>query len=530
MRKFSGLLLLLFCVLGLSAGDKLFNTSSERKVFYVSQFMEFNEISSHELQFLKRVLHRAKQENVRAVIFELDTPGGSVNVAYKYLSVLAKSEVPVIAYLHPNGISAGAIIALGADRIAIKPEGMIGDAMPLQLGPGGTKPITERPASPKADEKKPPESKTEKTDTPADKTDAPTDKDKAEKNVPKLPAELDEVLRKLQDTPKPSASDEELLNQKFLTVFFKALQILAEKNDRPVRVVRAMADPYQRLTEEQDGIVHDKVSPLTLSAAEAKKLNVVDYIARDRHDLVSQLGLADCEIIAIAKGPLEQVVTFLTYPAIAGVLLMIGLVGLYVEVKTPGFGVPGILGLSALTLFFLGHVGSGASDWGPMVVFVVGLILLLLEIFVIPGFGIIGILGIVCVVTSFFMAFGWEKIETAAYVISLSMLAAIGIMVILAFYLTKPMFRMVALDSRQLSSDGYTAFKDALVAPGDCGVTVSMLRPAGIAMIDGKRLDVMTEGSFIEADVPVQVTDIRGGQIIVNSITQPINHKENNQV
>lgn len=534
MRNLLLLLLFSFCSLGLTAGDRelRYKLSSDKKVFYVSQFTEFNEISSHELLFLKRVLKRAEKENVRAVIFELDTPGGSVNVAYKYLSVLAKSSVPTIAYLHPNGISAGAIIALGADRIAISPGGMIGDAMPLQMSPGGIKPITERepaekdvPKDKKADKEPATDKKEEK------KSDGkPEEKKSEEKKTEekKVPSDLTDILRELQDTPKPSASDQELLNQKFLTVFFKALQVLAEKNDRPVRVIRAMADPYQRLTEKQDGIRHDKVSPLTLSAAEAKKLNVVDYISKDKLDLISQLGLADCEIIHVEKSSIEQIISFLTYPAIAGILLMLGLVGLYVEIKTPGFGVPGIMGLTALTLFFLGHVGSGASDWGPMVVFVVGLILLLLEIFVIPGFGVVGILGIICIIVSFFMAFGWEEFETAAYVVGLSMLGAIGLMIVLACYLTKPIFRLVTLNSRQLSSEGYTAFKDAQVAIGDCGVTVSMLRPAGIATISGKRLDVITEGNFIEADAAVQVTAIRGGQIIVNTITN--NHKDIEQV
>ncbi len=524
MRKiFTLFAIFLAAVTCRGAESKLFDPASEKKVLYVSQFTEFKEISSHELLFLKRVLARAEQENIRAVIFELDTPGGSVYVAYKYLSVLAKSKVPVIAYLNPNGISAGAIIALGADRIAINPGGMIGDAMPIQSGPGGTKPITER--EDKKEEKKEPKKDEKKPETP-EKKEQPPEVPKEGDSGPKIPA-LDEILRELPDLPKPSASDEELLSQKFLTVFFKALQVLAEKNDRPVRVVRAMADPYQRLTLERDGIQHDKVSPLTLSAAEAKRLKVVDYVARDSHDLVSQLGLADCQIISVEKSALEQVISFLTYPAIAGVLLMIGLVGIYVEVKTPGFGVPGIIGVTALTLFFLGHVGSGASDWGPMVVFVVGLVLILLEIFVIPGFGVVGILGILCVVVSFFMAFGRENIETAVYVVGLSLLGSIGVMVVLAFYLTKPIFRLVALDSRQLSSDGYTAFKDAQVAIGDCGVTVSMLRPAGIALIDGKRLDVMTEGTFIDPDIPIQVTDIRGGQIVVNIITN--NPNNNNQ-
>ena len=137
----------------------------------------------------------------------------------------------------------------------------------------------------------------------------------------------------------------------------------------------------------------------------------------------------------IRRTDTEQIGAFLATPAIAGLLLMIGLVGLFVEIKTPGFGVPGVLGISALTLFFLGHIACGASDWGPMVVFFVGLLLIALEIFLIPGFGLVGVLGILCVLVSFFWAFGFENISTALRVITLSLTAAIVIMIVLAVYI-----------------------------------------------------------------------------------------------
>lgn len=508
-------LLSLFYILNSFADTNttLFDPLSKKKIFFVPQFSEFKEISAHELLFLKKILMRAEKENIRAVIFEMDTPGGDVMVAYKYLSVLAKSKVPTIAYLNPNGISAGAIIALGANRIAINPNGMIGDAMPITMNPGGMKPVTEHTEQPDSDKK---DSKdTKEHDEKQKSFDKPPFVPTVDDSSSPSPA-LDELLKELQKmSPKPSVSDEKLLNQKFLTVFFKALQVLSEKNGRPTRVVRAMADPYQRLDLKIDGIQHDKVSPLTLSAKEAKALHIVDYIVRDRHDLVQQLKLENCELTVVEKSGWEQVVSFLTFPPFAGVLLALGLVGIFVEIKTPGFGVPGILGLTLLTLFFLGHVSSGASDWGPMVVFIVGLVLLLVEIFLIPGFGIIGILGLLCILGSFIMAFGAEKFQTAIYVVSTSFLTAIGIMIVLAFYLTKPIWGKLELKTVQLSSEGYQAHDDFPLSPGDKGTAISMLRPAGIAVIKGTRYDVITQGEFIEVNSEIEVLTVRGGQIIV---------------
>ncbi|MCK4983591.1 MAG: hypothetical protein KAS17_11740, partial [Victivallaceae bacterium] len=385
--------MMLAAVLAITGASKfsdrtLFSESADDVVYYVPQFTNFAEISSQEMHFLRKTLRDAEKNNVKAVIFEIDTPGGSVKTAYKYASVLAKSKVPVIAYVNPHGISAGMIIALAANRIAIDPAGIIGDAMPIQMTSGGIVPIIDREKKHEREnldreEEKKEIKREEKKEVEKEKT--------KEKSPDKVIIErMEKELKNLKDKfkkKKYKSTDKDLASQKFLTVFFKKLEGYAEKNDRPKRVVRAMADPYQKLTLKRDGIEHSKISPLTLSAKEAKNLNVVDYICDSREELLQKLGLGNCRLQVIKKSAVDQLVSFLTYPAIAGILIALGLVGIYVEIKTPGFGVPGILGVTALTLFFLGHMGSGASEWGPIVIFFVGMLLLALEIFVIPGFG-----------------------------------------------------------------------------------------------------------------------------------------------
>ena len=380
--------MMLAAVLAITGASKfsdrtLFSESADDVVYYVPQFTNFTAISSQEMHFLRKTLRDAEKNNVKAVIFEIDTPGGSVKTAYEYASVLAKSKVPVIAYVNPHGISAGMIIALAADRIAIDPAGIIGDAMPIQMTAGGIIPIIDREKKhdrenlDKEEEKK----EEKKEGNREEKKEVEKEKTK-EKSPDKVVIErMGKELKRLKDKfkkKKYKSTDKDLANQKFLTVFFKKLEGYAEKNDRPKRVVRAMADPYQKLTLKRDGYVHSKISPLTLSAKEAKKLNVVDYICDSREEVLQKLGLGNCRLQVIKKSAVDQLVSFLTYPAIAGILIALGLVGIYVEIKTPGFGVPGILGVTALTLFFLGHMGSGASEWGPIVIFFVGMVLLAL--------------------------------------------------------------------------------------------------------------------------------------------------------
>ncbi len=498
----------------------MFSESADNVVYYVPQFTNFSEISTQEMHFLKKTLRKAEKNNVKAVIFEIDTPGGSVKTAYEYASVLAKSKVPVIAYVNPHGISAGMIIALAADRIAIDPAGVIGDAMPIQMSSGGIIPIIDqerkfdRENQDKEEEVKKEEVKKKVTKEKSKKQDA--DKVVIEK--------MEKELKKLKDRLKKKiykSNDKDLANQKFLTVFFKKLEAHAEKNDRPIRVVRAMADPYQKLTLKQDGIEHSKISPLTLSAKEAKKLKIVDYICDSREELLDKLGLENCRVEVIKKSPVDQLVSFLTYPAIAGILIALGLVGIYVEIKTPGFGVPGILGVTALTLFFLGHMGSGASEWGPIVIFFVGMVLLALEIFVIPGFGIVGLLGITCIVISFFAAFGFKNFAAASHTVAYSLLGALITIILLTIYVLpkSSMFKWIRLDTVQKREEGCMAHKNvSLDLLHQTGIAHTTLRPVGSIIINDKIYEATTQGDFIEKGENIEVIEATPMKITVKKV------------
>lgn len=486
---------------------------AEGTVYFVPQFSDFKEISSQDMLFLKKTLRRAEKNKVKAVIFEMDTPGGRIDVALEYVSMLLKSKVPTVAYLNPQGISAGMIIALAADRIAINPNGVIGDAMPIQIRPDGIKPVTEK-------------DKAEKDKPDKDSKDNKTDKDKQDDLYTPVVEKVLKEIQKLKSSDKEKDKDQEtenskLADQKFLTVFFKVLEVLAQKNDRPEKIVRAMADPYQRLTLKEDGIEHQKTSPLTLSAAEAQKMKVVDFTCSGKEDLLKQLKLTNCQVETVIKSPTEQIISFLAHPAVSGLLLILGILGLYVEIQHPHFGVSGVLGLTALTLFFLGHVASGASDWGPMVICFVGLLLLLIEIFLIPGFGIIGILGISCIMISFFAAFGMENIESAISVISISLLVASTLIILLTIYILpkSTIFKKIMLTTQNTNAEGFASHvNNDVELLHKRGVAYSTLRPAGSVEVDGKRYDVVADGDFIQQGEAIEITKVDGLKITVKRV------------
>jgi membrane-bound serine protease (ClpP class) len=523
--------MMLAAVLAITGASKfsdrtLFSESADDVVYYVPQFTNFAEISSQEMHFLRKTLRDAEKNNVKAVIFEIDTPGGSVKTAYEYASVLAKSKVPVIAYVNPHGISAGMIIALAADRIAIDPAGIIGDAMPIQMTAGGIIPIIDREKKHERENLDKEEEKTEEKKESSREEKKEVEKEKTkEKSPDKVVIErMGKELKRLKDKfkkKKYKSTDKDLANQKFLTVFFKKLEGYAEKNDRPKRVIRAMADPYQKLTLKRDGIEHSKISPLTLSAKEAKKLNVVDYICDSREEVLQELGLGNCRLQVIKKSAVDQLVSFLTYPAIAGILIALGLVGIYVEIKTPGFGVPGVLGVTALTLFFLGHMGSGASEWGPIVIFFVGMVLLALEIFVIPGFGIVGLLGITCIIISFFAAFGFKNFASASQTVAYSLLGALITIILLTVYVLpkSSIFKWIRLDAVQKRSEGCMSHKNvSQELVNQFGVAYTKLRPVGSIMINDKIYEATTRGDFIEKGENIEVIEATPMKITVKKV------------
>lgn len=531
-----------------------FDSTAEDIIYYVPQFSDFQEISIHEMRFLKETLRDAKEHNVKAVIFEIDTPGGQIDVALKYVSILAKAEVPTIAFVNPQGISAGMIVALAADRVAINPNGTIGDAMPMQLSQQGYRPVTDKPdkkeEKPKIAEKtkagkSPAEKKTEaakdkKEDQgdseKKDKTKVDDEKKKKQEAEKKKQQENDDRHKKTQDQieglrkliknfdklknkKELTPEEKKLADQKFLTVFFKVLQVLAEKNNRPVKVVRAMADPYQKLSEKEDGIEHTKVSPLTLSAVEAKRLKVVDYICRSKTALKNELGLKNCKIVTKNKTPTHYIIFFLAHPLVSGLLIVIGLIGLYIEAKTPGFGFAGGLGLVALALFFFGHVGIGDSNWVPTLIFLIGIILLALEIFVIPGFGITGISGIIAIFASLLLAFGWDNIELAINTVGISMIVAVILIIFLTIYVLpkSTVFKKITLDTSHSNKAGFSSHeKPDKSLVGLEGIVHTTLRPTGLAIIDDQRLDVITEGDFIEKGEKIKVQKVEGMRIIVD--------------
>ena len=240
-----------------------------------------------------------------------------------------------------------------------------------------------------------------------------------------------------------------------------------------------------------------------------------DGTASSLEDLLARHGLANAAVVEFTPSLAERLARWITSPMVMPVLLTIGLAGLVIEIFTVGFGVPGTIGLIALGLFFGGSMLAGMSGWEAVLIFILGLILLGVEVLILPGFGVVGIAGLGAMIVSIILAA--PDLEQA--VISL-VLAIFGTMVLLFLSIkllpSRRVWQRVVLGVKQEKEEGYLApslsLQDLLGAEG---ISVSPLRPAGTIEVNGERIDVVTDGNFIPVNTPVKVVKVEGSRVIV---------------
>jgi membrane-bound serine protease (ClpP class) len=398
--------------------------------------------------FVQRVLNEAAAADAAAVILEINTFGGRVDAAVLIRDALLNARVKTVAFVNKRAISAGALISLAAERIAMADGGTIGAATPVQMGQGGA-----------------PEAVSEKT----------------------------------------------------VSYVRKEFRATAEARKRPPLIAEAMVDPDVVIK----GLV-EKGKLLTLTADEALKHKIADFRANSIESVLKQLDLEGAEVRRLAPNWAEEFVRFLTNPIVSSLLMTVGMLGIIIEIRTPGFGVPGALGIASLALFFWGHWLVQLAGWEELLLFTSGLVLLVLEIFVIPGFGIAGVLGIAALLAGLSLSLvgggaSWEFILRALGRVVFSLLFAAAASLLLLRYLPRlPFGRRLILDTGLSAGAGYaSAPEEDRSWLGKSGTTLTPLRPAGIADIGGQRVDVVSDGEFVESGAPITVSRVDGNRIVV---------------
>lgn len=301
-------------------------------------------------------------------------------------------------------------------------------------------------------------------------------------------------------------------DEKTVSYVRKEFRSTADARGRPGVIAEAMVDA----DVEIDGLI-DKGKLLTLTTEDALLHGVADAEADDIPELLEALGISNASVERVGENWAERVLRFLTHPAIASLLMTLALLGLVIELRSPGFGVPGLVGLSCLALFFWGHWLVHLVGFEQVLLVVVGLALLAVEVFLLPGFGVAGVLGIAALgagLTSSLFGAGASLraigLALARVTIS-SALALVGSLLLLRFLPALPGGRRLVLQTALAEGDRH----DRASLLGTVGPCLTDLRPAGIATLDGRRVDVVSDGGFIDKGEQVVVVRDEGSRVVV---------------
>lgn len=407
------------------------------------------------------VIRRGVKEAMAAesdiLLLDINTNGGRVDVTEEIIDILGRFKGKTVAYVNTRAFSAGAFISVAAQEIYMAPQSVIGAAAPVMMSPGGT-------------------------------------------GVEKLP---------------------EAFEAKMTSAVRAMVRTQAEKNGHNIDVIEAMIDRTVKLEIEGE-VLNREGSLLTLTDRQASKLYgdparplLSKGTEESIESLLGTLGHGTSEVVRVEPTGTERLGTWIN--AISPLLLIIGVMGLYIEFKTPGFGIFGIVGIVAFAIYFLGGYVAGLSAAGWMLVFVAGLILILVELLVFPGTLIAGITGGALVLVALVMAMvdvfpGGPAVPSLPDLrlplrnMGLAMVGSMLLMAALATYFPRTsMYRgLVSETASGVESIAALEVEQADLM-GRAGVSVSVLSPGGKARFGEELRDVITRGERIEVGRPVRI-------------------------
>ncbi len=425
--------------------------------------------------YLERVVGEAVDAGAPAVILEIDTPGGRLDAVLQMQDTLLDADVRTIAFVNRTAFSAGALIAIAAEEIYMVPGAVMGAATPV-------------------------------------------------------------------DAAGETASE------KVVSAVRKTFKTTAEVRGREPLVAEAMVDPDVAI----DGLVAWS-ELLTLTTNEATTWGYADGIVANRDELLQAAGLNSAAIEETSPRPAERFVRFVTNPVVASLLISAAILLIIGDFFVGGLGAMGGIGLLLLATFFWGHMLAGLAGWEDIALVALGLVLIAVEVFVIPGFGVPGIVGLAALAGGFWLAMVGREIRTpeaterAGWSVAAALLAVVvGTVALLAFL---PHLRRagglvlqaqggngapaaapspsgwlrwfgggsnLGLPAEQTPQRGRPA-QGRLLA-GTSGVALSDLRPSGTADIQGRQVDVVTNGEYIPAGEAITVVTDEGYRRVVRRV------------
>ena len=457
---------------------------SQQAPAYVFVISISGEIEPGMAAFLKRALNDVPDTSDTVIVVEMDTFGGRVDSALEMVDALLNvKNARTIAFVTNKAISAGALISLACNQLVMKNNTTIGDCAPITYTKEGPKIMGEKFQSP-------------------------------------LRAKF-RTLAKRNGYPA-------VLAESMVTADMEVYRVKLDGN-----LMFMDAQEYQDLGKEQQARVTYKKTVvakgelLTMDDTEARDLGFSSMSVAGSEEMLKQLDLSDRTITRIEESWSESLVSLIG--KLSPILMLIGLGSLYTEIKAPGFGVPGVVGILCLSLVFFNQYLVGLANYTELFIVFIGVVLMGFELFVLPGFGIAGIAGIICITVGLLLSLQdfvipdpnlpWEKELLISNM--LNVLSSVLGSFLLALFILRYVFPRLSKTVRgpylttPLADARLDLPKATTLQAGQTGTAITLLRPSGKANIDGIRYDVVTQGDFVPKGSKIRVATIKGTRIVV---------------
>lgn len=319
-----------------------------------------------------------------------------------------------------------------------------------------------------------------------------------------------------------NGSDGAAAPDKYQSYMRSMMRSTAEANGRNPQIAEAMVD--EKLVVPG---LSDAQSVITFSVSEAIQNGYCEGEFTSKKAILAAQNLQTAQVVAYEEKMVDTIISFFLNPAVSGLLILLIIGGIYFELQSPGIGFPLALAISAALLYFIPYYLNGLAENWEILAFVIGIILLAVEFFVIPGFGVFGVAGIVLTLGGLVLgmlpneAFDFEWVPSsqlfeALLTVILAALAAVG----LVFWLTPKVnewgaFKHLALATTQDRAQGFTArvYSESLI--GKVGTVHSRLRPSGKIELDGEIFDAYSRGEFLEQGEAIEVISTEGTSLRV---------------
>lgn len=455
-------------LLFLFADANVYSNNQAKPLFFSIDLKK--DVGSTTWLYIQKGFKEASELNASTIIIEMNTYGGEVVYADSIRTKILNSDIPTYVFIDNNAASAGALISIACDKIYMSNSATIGAASVV------------------------------------------------DQTGQKMPDKYQSYMRATMRATAQAHGKDTVIRGNDTTYVWKRDPLIAE----------AMVD-------ERTFIPHvtDSGKILTFTTEEALKHGYCDGTAENIHEIIEKnVGSKEYELVKFTPGTLDNIKGFLMSPIFQSILIMLIIGGIYFEIQTPGIGFALVVAIVAALLYFAPlYIDGLASNW-EILIFIIGVILIGIEIFVVPGFGFIGISGIVLVVAGLTLSlinninFNFEPVETGS--MGMALITVIGGLILgfgAVLYLSnkigsRGLFKKLALTAKLDSKEGYMGVPmetEKLV--GSEGVAHTVLRPSGKVLIDKKVYDAVTaDGSFVEKGTKITVIRYETGQVYVETI------------